>query len=341
MEGLLFDALEYIKHDDYARALRCYQRAADLGSAEALFELGRASYYGYFTLKVDVANAREYFVRAAKMGHANAIAMISCPWLNDLHVDNLSITYEDPFAAFLFHCWDKYTDEHECLLRLKAFADDGNLVAQSFYHNEIDEPENAEEHCMKYILPGALHGWADLQCSMYCVGPEADGLWWVKKAVANGYLDAMWITIEDFHDDMVYHTRALTRAILLENKANAKTYTELCIDQVSDIMRDEIDEDGFQRLYLFGQLYDHPQAPMCVTKEMHDFAPATATYRGTRKRVCASTIALLLAHKKAQLLKCVPKDVFHIIVQLVWDTRELPTTWCFNVHDYTRKKNKR
>ena len=57
---------------DYAKALDCYQRAAELGDSEAIKEIGNMYAYG-IGVDVDDDKAFEYYQRAADLGNFNAI----------------------------------------------------------------------------------------------------------------------------------------------------------------------------------------------------------------------------------------------------------------------------
>ena len=77
------------KASEFEEAVSCWKKAAEAGSASAMFELGIMHLIGC-VLDKDVLKARQYFKQSADLGHKNAIRYLECGNLSELEAEIFS-----------------------------------------------------------------------------------------------------------------------------------------------------------------------------------------------------------------------------------------------------------
>ena len=165
--------------EDYAKALKYCQLAADLGFSEAIKEIGNLYCFG-LGMEQDYDKAFEYYQKAADLGNINAVNNLGNCYLNGHGVEQ---------------------NEEEAVEYYRTAAEQGNAIAQNnlgnLYLNGRGVSQDYGE-AVKYYILAADQGFFGAQnmlgyCYEYGLGVEQDygkAFGYYQQAAAQGDMDA-------------------------------------------------------------------------------------------------------------------------------------------------------
>ncbi len=162
---------------DYDRAEALYLRAANLGSAEAEFQLG---------VYHECESSREWFERAAKKGHADAQYELGCierkagrmidalSWFRAAGSQGQHNACDELLKIYANGVAGIAPDKEEWRHWLKKSADSGDIVSMNWMGELLRDEGNLSE-AFKYFQRGAKRGWSDALTNLGLAYKNGDG----------------------------------------------------------------------------------------------------------------------------------------------------------------------
>ena len=186
-EQCLKKASKYYKKEDYSKAVYWFEKAANLGHANAQYLLGRMYEEGRI-IKKDGRKAFVYYEQSAIQDHVDAQYALS-----SMYYEGEGVVKDLDQALLWFEKAEAIHHEIENKCLLKDFDDDGE-ASEQYHLGILFEKDKMFQTAFKYYQKAAIQGHMVAQYNlavMYHKGIAVDqdhkkAMYWYQKSAAQG-----------------------------------------------------------------------------------------------------------------------------------------------------------